>query len=167
MVIHYCTPLSVGMMLKLGTGWWSPIRGSVFIEQLPRPYLVDFGRLFSKNACSIHCQRREKDCLSKVYLNPLKFFKGYDQTNMQQTRKRRGITFLELRGAPSFWKMTPPESHGLYWGLKHSENGQNFFHASHIQKLHFAKKNGQKRPTHPSAVVWRKHCREYGVTTTN
>ena len=113
--------------------------------------MADFGRLISKNACSIHCRRREKDCLSKVYLNPLKLgvFKGYDQTNMQQTRKRRGITFLELRGAPSFWKMTPPESHGLYWGLKHSENGRNFFHASHIQKLHFAKKKWSKT-TNPS-----------------
>ena len=122
--------------------------------------MVIFGRFyqcffFAKKVCHIHCRRREKDCLSKVYLNPLKLgvFKGYDQTNMQQTRKRRGITFLELRGAPSFWKMTPPESHGLYWGLKHSENSRNFFHASHIQKLHFAKKNGQKRPTHPSAIV--------------
>ena len=29
-LVHRCTHLSVGMMLRLGTGWWPPIRSSVF-----------------------------------------------------------------------------------------------------------------------------------------
>ena len=61
--------------------------------------------------------------------------------------------------------MTTPESNGLFWGLKHSENGRNFFHAFlTYTKFTFCKKIGRKRLTQASAVVWRKHCHVYGVT---
>ena len=64
--------------------------------------------ILQKNACSTHCRHREKKCCPKFILTPSNWvvFKGYDQTNTQQTRKQQGITFLKLRGAPQFWKMT-------------------------------------------------------------
>ena len=45
-----------------------------------------------------------------------------DQAQMQQTGKQRGLT-LPIEWRHQFWKKTG------YFGKKHSENGQHFFHA--------------------------------------
>ena len=81
----------------------------------------------------------------------------------------RKITFSHLTNALNSGKRTPPESNRLFWVLKHSEKGRIFSTpSSHKQSSYFAKKkNGQKRPSQPSAVVWRKHYRIHWVTTTN
>ena len=75
--------------------------------------------------------------------------------------------FSKIEGRPSILKKKT-ESNELFLDLKHSEYGLNFFHTFlTYTKFTFCKNIGQKRPTQPSAVVWRKHCRVYGVTTAN
>ena len=45
-LVHCCTRLSPGMILRLGTGWWPPICGSVFLGQLLRAGLVILDHFF-------------------------------------------------------------------------------------------------------------------------
>ena len=75
------------MILRLGTGWEPPLRGSVLFKQLLRFYLSNFGRFFAKHVWPIHCPSGEKDCGPNFILAPSNqvVFKG-------------GVTFPELRG---------------------------------------------------------------------
>ena len=53
-LVYCCTRLSVGLMLRLGTGWRAPTRGSLFFEQLLRAGLVVFFGLFqNRGAASV------------------------------------------------------------------------------------------------------------------
>ena len=80
------THLSFGMMLRLGTGWWTPIRGSVFCELLPRSYLADLGQFFSsKSTCHIHtysvhwrCGERQKNLTPQIrgFLRAISLFQN-------------------------------------------------------------------------------------------
>ena len=58
--------LSVGMMLRLGTGCEPPIRGSVFFGQLPRSHLSYFGHFLQKAPHTL------RNVWSKFYYDPLK-----------------------------------------------------------------------------------------------
>ena len=106
LLVHCCTRLSVGMMLRLGTGCEPPIRGSVFFGQLPRSY---FGHFLQKAPDTL------RNVWSKFYYDPLKSSGFLVRSHFSRIQRH----FTKLRGKtwqrPSFhltWEWSFPFSIG-------------------------------------------------------
>ena len=130
--------------LRLGTGWWPPIRGSVFFEQLPRSYLAEFGQFFCKKRMPhILPWQRKKIGVQISFLPPqigwflsaVSLFQNWGpllKIEGQRLWWSRWLVLLlgqhvakafpELRAGPQFWK---PSWHPARIKRRYNRQGNN------------------------------------------
>ena len=112
--------------LRLGTGWWLHIHGSVFFEQLPLSYLPDFGHFFLQKVHAKYIAEVEEKIGVQILFKPPQigwFLRAMSFLNnwgsLSKTRAMHlwwshklllllgqhvAEAFPKLRGVPQFWR---------------------------------------------------------------